>query len=266
MEDHSAGRSLLERCDKLLHSIAAITSSPSEFTTAEQPSPISVLNASCFLGGDEVSPPPAVKRSVDFKGQPADWAENSLSPIVGFEHVDGLDGAEDHDLAYVSNILIRLDRHVDRSDLYASLEKGQQMGNPSKASSLHRRLLFDVVVEIVDRMADVPTWETFSQTSPAVAGGSNRAELLRQVWAEVRRIQEATLTEASDLNAVTCGAIRMDMVAAGDAGWGSASAVEMSNAVLYIERQLFKDLIADVIRELATEKPRPALPRRKLMF
>lgn len=55
------GRSLLERCDKLLHSIA-------EMTAGElQPSPVSVLDSSFYK--EESSPSPVMKRSIDFKGE-----------------------------------------------------------------------------------------------------------------------------------------------------------------------------------------------------
>lgn len=60
MEEYKEGRSLLERCDKLLHSIAEITA------TELQPSPVSVLDSSFYK--DESSPSPVLKRSIDFKG------------------------------------------------------------------------------------------------------------------------------------------------------------------------------------------------------
>lgn len=60
MEEYKEGRSLLERCDKLLHSIAEITASEL------QPSPVSVLDSSFYK--DESSPSPVMKRSIDFKG------------------------------------------------------------------------------------------------------------------------------------------------------------------------------------------------------
>lgn len=60
MEEYKEGRSLLERCDKLLHSIAEITANEL------QPSPVSVLDSSFYK--DESSPSPVMKRSIDFKG------------------------------------------------------------------------------------------------------------------------------------------------------------------------------------------------------
>jgi len=64
--EYRAGRSLLERCDKLLHSIAAFTSAEQVTASDQQPSPVSVLDSS-FLG-EESSPSPVMKRSIEFKG------------------------------------------------------------------------------------------------------------------------------------------------------------------------------------------------------
>ena len=64
-----SGRRLLERCDKLLHSIAAFTGAEQDTATDQQPSPVSVLDSLSYLG-EEVSPSPSplAKRSIDFKG------------------------------------------------------------------------------------------------------------------------------------------------------------------------------------------------------
>lgn len=61
MDDYKDGRNLLERCDKLLHSIAEITA------TELQPSPVSVLDSSFYK--EESSPSPVTKRSADLKGE-----------------------------------------------------------------------------------------------------------------------------------------------------------------------------------------------------
>lgn len=65
MEEYKEGRSLLDRCDKLLNSIAEITAS-----NELQPSPVSVLDPSVYK--DEwCSPSPITKRNIDysFKGK-----------------------------------------------------------------------------------------------------------------------------------------------------------------------------------------------------
>ena len=61
LEDYNEGRNLLERCDKLLHSIAEITANEL------QPSPVSVLDSSFYK--EESSPSPVMKRCVEFKGK-----------------------------------------------------------------------------------------------------------------------------------------------------------------------------------------------------
>ncbi|KAJ7977326.1 protein LONGIFOLIA 1 [Quillaja saponaria] len=58
VEDYKEGRNLLERCDKLLHSIAEIT------TTELQPSPVSVLDSLFY---ESSSPSPVMKRSIDYE-------------------------------------------------------------------------------------------------------------------------------------------------------------------------------------------------------
>lgn len=64
-EEYKEGRSLLERCDKLLNSIAEMTATTTEL---QQPSPVSVLDSS-FYKDESCSPSPVMKRCVDYKGQ-----------------------------------------------------------------------------------------------------------------------------------------------------------------------------------------------------
>ncbi|XP_072990694.1 uncharacterized protein [Typha latifolia] len=261
-EDYKSGRSLLERCDKLLSSIAAMTAAEQVTAVDQQPSPVSVLDSS-FLG-DESSPSPATKRAIDFKDKLVDWEEDHWSQearTIGSE--DFYDGPEsdDPDYLYVSEILRASDRCGAHSAAYAHLEKRQDR-SPAP-TWLHRRLLLDTVAEILDRARHVSPWDAFARarslSSPAHPAGR---PLARRVWAELRRIQEPVA--ADDLNDVTCGAIRKDMTA--DLGWSHPSA-ELSDAVLHIERQIFKDLVADAIRDLADVSSGPRLlSRRKLVF
>lgn len=58
------GRSLLERCDKLVNSIMEMTTA----TELQQPSPVSVLDSSFYKDESSSSPSPVLKRSIDFKG------------------------------------------------------------------------------------------------------------------------------------------------------------------------------------------------------
>ena len=67
--EYRSGRSLLDRCDKLLHSIAAFTGAEQVAAADQQPSPVSVLDSSAFLAEEgSPSPSPLSKRSIDFKG------------------------------------------------------------------------------------------------------------------------------------------------------------------------------------------------------
>ncbi|KAL5988741.1 hypothetical protein ACLOJK_026842 [Asimina triloba] len=61
-DEYKEGRSLLERCDKLLHSIAEMTNAGEQ-----QPSPVSVLDSSFYQ--DDSYPSPDMKRCIDFKGK-----------------------------------------------------------------------------------------------------------------------------------------------------------------------------------------------------
>ncbi|KAJ8493116.1 hypothetical protein OPV22_014837 [Ensete ventricosum] len=274
-EECRSGASLLERCDKLLHSIAAFTAAD------QQPSPVSVLDSSSYFGDDggSPSPSPLAKRSIYFKDQPAadEWEELEWSPPASTNHgdADGGPDAVDHDYAYVRDVVRARRRYGDVSDaVYAALEKGcrrRRAGDATKAARLHCRLVFDTVAEILDRKRRVSPWEAFS--SPPAAGGGGDVEadeeeaLLRQVWAEVRRIREQ-VAETDDQDAVACCAVRKDMAGGLAADRWDRHAAEMSDAVRQIERQIFKDLVADTIRDLAAGVPesRPLLPRRKLVF
>ncbi|CAL9149327.1 unnamed protein product [Musa hybrid cultivar] len=263
-----SGRRLLERCDKLLHSIAAFTGAEQDTATDQQPSPVSVLDSLSYLG-EEVSPSPSplAKRSIDFKDQVADdWEEEHWSSAASTNHGCGVDGPDmaDEDYAYVCDVLRASDRYGDASDaVYAILEKRRcrrQAPDKSKTACLHHRLVFDTVAEILERKRHVSPWDAFSR-----AGGEEEA--LTKVWAEFRRVrvQEA----ADDHEGAACGAVRKDIAAGRADGWAQPAA-EMSDAVLHIERLIFKDLVAETIRDLAdagcAAERRPLLPRRKLVF
>lgn len=95
-------------------------------------------------------------------------------------------------------------------------------------------------------------------------------ELVDHVWAEVRRAREPVAAPDADLdlNELIRGGVVRDL-AADHHRWPPSSSqllpgAEVADAVLQIERLVFKDLVADTIRELADVGLR--LPRRKLVF
>ncbi|KAB5568326.1 hypothetical protein DKX38_002119 [Salix brachista] len=320
-EDYNDGRNLLERCDKLLHSIAEITANEL------QPSPVSVLDSSFYK--EESSPSPVMKRAVDFevsvvvlpvhgsqvkthKQLTMSVASNNVPKTWGIEFnrswrlarlvaaqlhfinmvnydlscsnlkTDQLEEVEDDiwstpispaesnsddcDLVYISDIIRASNCLPEDSDIFLLLEKQQCLKgkDTSKVSTLQRKLVFDTITEILNRRRHLPPWKAISLTNPASGPIS-----LQQIWSEFQRIQERDASD--DLFEVICGVLRKDL--AGDTvnGWGDCP-IDMSEAVLDIERLIFKDLIGETIRDLAgfgrkgkCNQGLP-LPRRKLVF
>lgn len=67
---------------------------------------------------------------------------------------------------------------------------------------------------------------------------------------------------------IICGVLRKDLAGDSVSGWGDCP-VEMSEAVLDIERLIFKDLIGETIRDLAVYAGYSRVPiaaRRKLVL
>ncbi|XP_068635451.1 protein LONGIFOLIA 1-like [Aristolochia californica] len=263
MEDYKEGRNLLERCDQLLHSIAEITAN-------DQPSPVSVLDSSFYK--DEGSPPPiSMKRCLDFKDEWPEMKYEQWSPASAVSPIrtKSEGQSEDQDFLYVSEILRAFsplqsssdttNHKTESSDIFVSLERKFHFPRKTtQATILHRRLLFDTVREILQRNQSVNSWKAFT--------GQVRKPSLRQVWAELRRTRENV--RAEDICEMICGILGKDMAAGGSDGWGDRS-VEMSEAVLDIERLIFKDLVAETIRELAAfgrKQTAAVAPKRMLLF
>ncbi|GMI98745.1 hypothetical protein HRI_003543700 [Hibiscus trionum] len=245
------GRSLLERCDKLLHSIAEMTAS-----TELQPSPVSVLDSSFYK--DESSLSPVKKRSIDFKED-----DTSSSAEISSDESKSEDQSDVCDYIYISDILRASHYLPDDSDVFLLLEKQQLLKgkDTSKVSRLQRKLIFDIINEILNRKRRLPAWKLVDSTN----SGSGHT-LLQQIWSEFQKIQERDSSD--DLFEVICGVLRKDL--AGDAinGWGDQP-VEMSESVLDIERLIFKDLIVETIQDLAAfsgKSNKISALRRKLVF
>ncbi|XP_042518300.1 protein LONGIFOLIA 2-like [Macadamia integrifolia] len=253
MEDYKEGRSLLERCDKLLNSIAEMTA------TELQPSPVSVLDSSFY---NDESPSPIMKRCINFKDESVEQEDENWSPAISPVRLKPEEErSEDGDFLYVSEILRASDCLPEDSDVFLLLEKRRyKVCNSSKESMLHRKVVFDTIQEIVDRKKQLPPWKVVLEMN-WVTGKAG----LRQIWSEFKRVRERE--PAEDLFETICGVLRKDMAGDSIKGWGD-SQVEISDAVLDIERLIFKDLVAETIRDLASfaGKNRAPAPRRKLVF
>ncbi|WOL03141.1 protein LONGIFOLIA 2-like [Canna indica] len=278
-EYNRRGRSLLEnleRCGKLVHNIEAFTGAEQVTAADQQPSPVSVLDSS-YLGEDgSPSPSPLTKRSIDFQDPTTDdWDELKWSPLSSTNHGDagGGCGHVDQDYAYVCKVVRACERYGNACDaVYGMLEKRccRLPGEAScKAARLHRRLIFDTVVEILARKRRVSPWDAFSRATKSSPGGQE--DLLQHVWAEVRRIREPEEEDDDEFgreDATVGGAVRKDIDGGQTDGW-ARPATELSDAVLHIERLIFKDLVDDTIRDLAAtaaEAHPRLLSRRKLDF
>lgn len=165
------------------------------------------------------------------------------------------------DFVYISDILCALNYLPEDSDVFLLLEKQQYLKgkDASKVSTLERKLIFDTIGEILNRRRQLPPWKVISYTN-----SNSRHSSLQQIWSEFQKLRERDSSE--DLFNAICGVLRKDL--AGDAINGDCP-IEMSEAVLDIERLIFKDLISETIRDLAAFSgncnPVPVL-RRKLIF
>ncbi|XP_061338111.1 protein LONGIFOLIA 1-like [Gastrolobium bilobum] len=255
-EEYKEGRNLLDRCDKLLNSIAEITAG----NELQQPSPVSVLDSS-FYKDDWCSPSPITKRCIDYKDQGAESEDDTWSAALCSSEGKSEEAAsEDCDFVYVSEILRACSYLPEDSDVFLLLEKHQCLKgmDTSEPSRLKRRLIFDTLQEILNRNQQLPPWKVVSC-----------GEQTQHVWSEFRRIREReeSESESEDLFKVICGVLRKDM-AEEMSGWGEWT-MEMGDVVLDIERLVFKDLIGETIRELASCAPKCntlSVPRRKLLF
>lgn len=251
VEEYKEGKSLLERCDKLLNSIAEITANDL------QPSPVSVLDSSFYK---EESPSPIMKRSIDFKGSVSVSDQFIESEDEVWSSISSESKSDDCDFIYISDVIRACNFFPDDSDVFVLLEKQQYLKgkDQSKASTLQRKLIFDTITEILNRKRHLPPWKVVSSTEQVS---------LQHVWSEFQKIRERDASD--DLVETICGVLKKDL--AGDAvnGWGECP-VEMSEMVLDIERLIFKDLIGETIRDLAAFSGKcnkiPVTMCRKLVF
>ncbi|KAL3827998.1 hypothetical protein ACJIZ3_016800 [Penstemon smallii] len=260
-EEFKEGRNLLERCDKLLNSIAEMNA------TDLQPSPVSVLDSSFYKDESLTPSPVTTKRNIDFnfKDHSGELDSELWSPVISpikskFEEI-----SDDCDFIYISDILRASLYLPEDSDVFLLLEKQQyhKGKDTSKVSTLQRKLIFDTINEILDRNKRLPPWKVVHWTNNDITKPS-----LDKVWSEFQRIREQEVGE--DLFEIVCGVLKKDLDGDVINGWGDCS-VEMSEAILDIERLIFKDLISETIGDLAELASRTTLtssfmPRRKLVF
>ncbi|KAL5068156.1 hypothetical protein RYX36_019043 [Vicia faba] len=252
LEEYKEGRNLLDRCDKLLNSIAEITAS-----NELQPSPVSVLDPSVYK--DEwCSPSPITKRNIDytFKDQVAEFEDEMWSAEEGKSEEEAK--SEDCDFVYFSKILRACSYYPEDCDIFVLLEKQQFLKgkDTSKTSTLQRRLIFDTLQEIINRNQRLPPWKAVSQ-----------GEETQKIWLEFLRIRDREESESEDLFRVICDVLKKDM-AEEVSGWGEWT-VEMGELVLGVERMVFKDLIDETIQHLASFAPqcnKLGALRRQLVF
>ncbi|KAK8635851.1 hypothetical protein V6N13_004566 [Hibiscus sabdariffa] len=255
VEAYKEGRSLLERCDKLLHSIAEMTAA----TTESQPSPVSVLDSSFYK--DESSPSPVMKRRIDFKDQLVESEDELWSPasVMSSAESKSSDKSDDCDFIYISDILRASNYLPDDADIFLLLEKQQYLKgiHTSKVYTLQRKLIFDTIQEILNRKRRLPPWKLYPWSGHAS---------LQQIWSEFQKIRERDSSD--DLFEVICGVLRKDLAGDAISGWEDCP-IEMSEAVLDIERLIFKDLIVETIRDLADfagKSDKFSATRRRLVF
>ncbi|XP_058770924.1 uncharacterized protein LOC131644441 [Vicia villosa] len=253
LEEYKEGRNLLDRCDKLLNSIAEITAS-----NELQPSPVSVLDPSVYK--DEwCSPSPITKRNIDysFKDQVAEFEDEMWSGGEGKSEEESK--SEDCDFIYFSKILRACSYYPEDCDIFVLLEKQLFLKgkDTSKTSTLQRRLIFDTLQEIINRNQRLPPWKAVCQ-----------GEETQEIWSEFLKIRDRDESESSeDLFGVICGVLKKDM-AEEVSGWGEWT-VEIGELVLGVERMVFKDLIDETIQHLASFAPqcnKLGALRRQLVF
>lgn len=223
------GRSSSERCDKLIHSLGKMAA------TDMHPSPISVLDLS-FERDEAMTPSPVTsRRNIDFKDQSNGLEDATFRPVVSLAQPACFQTSDDPELMYISDVLNASSCHIQdgSNNAFMLVEKHRFLKgmDTSKLSKLQKKLIFDAVNEILDRHRLSPPW-----TQPS----------LDKVQSEFQRIRECNATD--DIFGTICSILKKDLATF---GWGGGQ-VHTSEVVLDMERMVFKDLIVDTIRYLAT--------------
>lgn len=160
--------------------------------------------------------------------------------------------SDDSDFLYLADVLRAIACFPEESDLVPLLEKKQckRGKDGSNVSKLKRKLIFDNVIEILNKNKQLPPWKT-----DLCADTSS----LTYVWSEFKKLREPDQPD-QELFQVICGHLKKDL-----ATNSFDSENEVAEFVLDIERMVFKDLISEAIRDLASSAVL-LYPRRKLAF
>ncbi|KAF3574147.1 hypothetical protein F2Q69_00062547 [Brassica cretica] len=245
-EDHEEfnkhGKNLLERCNKLLNSIAKMAASEAAPAGDSQPSPVSVLDASLYQ--EDSSPSPVMKRTLHFTE-------------LLLEDESFMSSSSDSEYDYISDILRASNCLPQESDIFSLLEEKQQylLKSSERASAHERRLTFDAVQEIVGRI----------RRRGRMVGDAD--EMLQLTWSEFQKLRKKSSSpaeeeEAADLVGYVCGVLGRDLT---EDPWRDFQ-VETSEAVLVIERLVFKDLVGETIRHMAALNRSASLRRRRRLL
>lgn len=186
------------------------------------------------------------------------------SPRIPSVFLNCEDEISDSDFTYISKVIKawNLSPKEANDHIFLQLERQHYMKNKdtTKVSKLQRRLIFDMITEIVEQKRNLPPWKALE-----IKNWNTSRPLVQQIWSEFHRIREQQSSD--DLFEVICGVLKKDLAGEAINGWGDFP-LEMSEAVLDIERLIFKDLIEESIRDLAESATmRTCLaPCRKLVF
>ncbi|CAF2049275.1 hypothetical protein HID58_035965 [Brassica napus] len=229
------GKTLLERCDKLLNSIAEMAASEVAAAGDSQPSPVSVLDASLYQ--EDSSPSPVMKRTLHFTE-------------LLLEDESFTSSSSDSEYDYISDILRASSCLPQESDIFSLLEEKQQY----LKGAHERRLTFDAVQEIVGRI----------RRRGRMVGDAD--EMLQLTWSEFQKLRKKSSSpaeeEAADLVGYVCRVLGRDLT---EDPWRDFQ-VETSEAVLVIERLVFKDLVGETIRHMAALNRSVSLRRRRRLL
>ncbi|KAE9612614.1 hypothetical protein Lal_00005855 [Lupinus albus] len=245
-----------------------------KIVTAEQPSPVSVLDAAFYIE----DPPSPVKKKSDISKDldetlnaydSSDENSQDIQQIDYNEKLPNFGNRKDPDHKYISEILlvsgllssagysqaVNSQAHPINPKLFLALEQ-------AKASKLHfndpeqmqRKLIFDVVNDILVQKLILENsstqWCLPNQPSGRKLKGHH--QILNDIFTEIDKLQHEDRNFSSDNEEEYLNNLLWE-----DLMHQPKICIEIPNVVLDIERLIFKDLITEVVRsEVANYPPR----------